>query len=962
MNSIDILLEVIDTNTGDRNKFYLDLEDVPNIEMNFSIADIKDIGSRSSSYTMPISFPATSHNRMVFGFISEFTSDGLLYKPNKKSNVFISIDKILVFEGTFQLLRYSSELNGRENFEGICYSVQDDFYSSLRVTENDIKNNPDLYYGREVGSDLLLTDLTELDVLSSTYSIDSITYSWVSDYNFGLYYPLLDYGFKMSDSLVEENSSFNAITIGATYSEDSFKAFQYNIGLSYSNPYLFVSWGVNNAIKGDMLRIFNTPSYNGIYTITEAKRVSRDNETPLYRYRLLETLSNGTATATLKLLYNRGFVHPNQFLPAVYIYNILKAIQYRTGFTFVGDFIESDYFKRLALLYTNGVLKTKTRNVLDAVSSFGTSYYIKNPPDHTYIKFSSFTNRGPFVETPYDIIEEFPIYDKSNYYLYKGPNSTFTYNIDLNFIVKDVYYDSLLTIVFFKKTADGTLILVDGLNPPLYSEGLDVNIPFSGNMTGSIDLNDGDSFAVYLYATGNVGYLDNIFQLTALQMTMKLVSGQLLDIPVQLGDKPNLSLLLPNNVTVKSFLINLYKMFNLYVEPVVGFNKILKVEPRDTFYRSGEILNWEDKLEENQKISTKFLADETNYRLLNFTTNTGTDYYNSQYFDKVNRVYGDKKLYIDNDFTTETKNITVNFDPCPLISIVGTYRFPVPHIVSNLGQYVNNFGDFRNVANSKGSSAIRVVEVGGLLPLERDVWRFGTQSWTAATMSSYPYAGNYDNPFQPTRILNFDQPIYEAYGIQFLVNKTLFNDFYKIMIDELIDPSTKFIECQVYLNPDEISNFTFANIVKMRINGTIHYFRVNSIDGYNIRNNGLSTVSLIKIKDIKIIKPVEPILIPPVFGNFPGAFQIISSVVDSPVVGKTTLVIISNIASPAPNSYRLRINNITDNIIEFREQLANHPSTPVFTVIVDNGKNYSFNIKSIYTEGESRWSPRILYP
>ena len=128
---------------------------------------------------------------------------------------------------------------------------------------------------------------------------------------------------------------------------------------------------------------------------------------------------------------------------------------------------------------------------------------------------------------------------------------------------------------------------------------------------------------------------------------------------------------IPNNIKQKDFIISLIKLFNLYIEPTKDNPRILIIEPRDEFYEQGTVKDWTLKLDTNANIDEIILAETQNKSIL-LTYKQDKDFYNEDYFSKLNDVYGEYEIVIDNDFTTAQRKIEPIFSPTPLIPLLGS--------------------------------------------------------------------------------------------------------------------------------------------------------------------------------------------------------------------------------------------------------------------------------------------------
>jgi hypothetical protein len=124
-------------------------------------------------------------------------------------------------------------------------------------------------------------------------------------------------------------------------------------------------------------------------------------------------------------------------------------------------------------------------------------------------------------------------------------------------------------------------------------------------------------------------------------------------------------------------------------------------------------------------------------------------------------------------------------------------------------------------------------------------------SWNITTggnsyaKTSYGYAGHLDDPITPTEDLNFGAPSEVYFTAGTYPSSNLFNRFWSSYIAEIADKDSKLLTCHVYLKPLDIAQLDFSKAVF--IDGV--RFRLNKVMDYDVTNNELVKVELLKIID-----------------------------------------------------------------------------------------------------------------
>jgi len=160
----------------------LDLDTDTSSLITFSIAELQDFASRSTSWSKTITLPGTDNNNKIFGHIfqvgqSNQYNPGIAnigYNFNASKSAFVTIfqDNIQTFKGGLRLLQINID-KGRKEYE-------------VGVTGDLAQLNVALSSGK-------LEDL-DFSAYNQTYSYANIVASWDNAGGSGVYFPLIDYG------------------------------------------------------------------------------------------------------------------------------------------------------------------------------------------------------------------------------------------------------------------------------------------------------------------------------------------------------------------------------------------------------------------------------------------------------------------------------------------------------------------------------------------------------------------------------------------------------------------------------------------------------------------------------------------------------------------------------------------------------------------------------------------------
>lgn len=761
------------TDVAGSNSQYMDTYDDESVSLNFVISDINDISSKNSSYSKTITLPDTKVNRSVFQNIFDLNSDSN-FDPTKKSKCWILRDTLIVFEGYIQLTSIIYDpLNFKNQYEVLIFADNDTLFKSI--------------------GESYLTDL-DLSPYNHLYSTASIINSWSKDYSNGYYYPLIDYGFPLEYPVL-------------------------------SGQYVFAG----STAAGDQLQVTN-------------------------------------------------------FLPATYLKVITDQIFISAGFSYVSDFFNSDFYKQLVIPFNN---KTLTPYYPDLIVDSSNNTFIAHPSAtvSTYGFLGSITNYkwGNFNANIAD-------YNPNNFYntATHSYNNNYPSSIITRFKIDyDIVFnaggaslgspwvgggDNVQLIV--KTNLNPSGVAVSGWsdtpgNPEIfpYSGGGLPNLYFSGaeqfiiaDATGFVA--SGCSFSqitasypgwwrlkgtVYTddivlqpyqevrFFFGRFNY-DNIYTPVTYVTSNTYISAQVITNYLVPGvSYVDMAGSLPANVKQKDLLSSVIKMFNLYIEPDKNVNNGFIIEPRDDYYSKYEVIkDWSSKLDTNYTLTSQITSDTQNRTNL-FTYKADKDIYNNSYTVNTNKVYGEYKYEIDNDFISDEKKIEIAFSPTIIDLCYGSSQIYLPIIANmNNGNYSRPEGMTMRLLYKK------------ILNTTSDTIYF-----SGSTYSYYPYAGPFDNPLTPSLSLNFGQVTSFYNGFNDTTNN-LFYNYWQNQMTELSDKNSRTITAYFYLTPYDISQFRFSDLIYFKYSNSGAYYRINKIYDYDPVHSYSTKIELIKATNYNI--------------------------------------------------------------------------------------------------------------
>lgn len=317
------------------------------------------------------------------------------------------------------------------------------------------------------------------------------------------------------------------------------------------------------------------------------------------------------------------------------------------------------------------------------------------------------------------------------------------------------------------------------------------------------------------------------------------------------GETVRINNFINKEVKAIDFVSSIFKTFNLYVEQSSTDPFTYVIEPRNQFYLGGQIKDWTNKLDSSVEIQQTLLS-ELQSRKFKFTWRADTDYLNKNYTEKYDGdIYGQEELTVDNDFLDFNSELKIEPIFTPLFSriIPGSTKIVTPIFYDVDGGQIK----FRESVPLKLACYKVLNSERYILATNRVAPNSG---WAEPfyLMDSYCYAGSiYPSVANPQFNLNFGTPevtqflgsAYTQSGLVYPVDN-IYTEYWEDTINEITDKNNRLITCSMYLTPADITNLSFRNTIKLKINGNTSYYKLNAIRDYNPLNNEPCKVELIK--------------------------------------------------------------------------------------------------------------------
>lgn len=284
--------------------------------------------------------------------------------------------------------------------------------------------------------------------------------------------------------------------------------------------------------------------------------------------------------------------------------------------------------------------------------------------------------------------------------------------------------------------------------------------------------------------------------ISAATFTSTMVNNEMAE-----GNTLLISKLFPDNIKQLDFFMGVVKEFNLFIVPDPLDEKNLFIEPRDDYLGNTQ-KNIHTLIDRSKKMNIQPMG-KLNAKEYIYTYKSDADYFNQKYEARYNEIFGERRIESENDFNQRTQKNEVIFSPT-LSAAPPESDFVIPTIIE-----VTEDGTAKSLKHN-----IRILYYDGLKPTS-DVWSLTGDFVFAAGVdfTTYPYAGMWDDPYNPTLSLEFglSKEVFYDDTINLITatNNNLTNQYHLKQLYQITDKNSKLVECFVDLSFKDYSEFTF---------------------------------------------------------------------------------------------------------------------------------------------------------
>jgi hypothetical protein len=576
---------------------------------------------------------------------------------------------------------------------------------------------------------------------------------------------------------------------------------------------LSIKGNVNNIFQtlgDDLLTDLDLSEFNHVYGVAEQYASWYNDYTAGYCYPLIDY--------GFDLDYNQFEVET--LFPAVYLRTYIDKIFSNAGFTYSSTFFDSTMFKHLIIPCTGENFKLSDTEIAPRLFEASRSS----------VQNIAITSIGLEKRLQFDT----DVSDPSNQF------NTGTYKFTpANAGYYDLFADCSLNT---SGTIGGSAIGDGWLNIVIDKGGLGTEYKLAGtycSLTGTSKVFTASAINTYLSTSDvvSVKWTNGAFAGTTMQVQFNSSSSRFYNkVTNQIlkeRDTIDMSIAIPKNIKQKDLLLDVCRMFNLYIETDKENSNKLFIETRNDFYSSGTTIDWTYKLDNSQPLEITPMGD-LDFKKFKYSYKQDKDFYNNLYSESYGADYGNRVIEVDNDFLTAENETKVMFSATPLVCRPGSDRV-IPQIMT-----------YDSVNNSKFVPYnVRILYNGGVKTTNITWQHGGTIPANVVMRNEYLYAGHLDSVTAPTIDLNFGVPKELYYTATTYTNANLYNLYHRKFIEEITDIDSKVVTGYFYLTPYDIAKLDFRN----KFYFENQYFRLNKIYDYNPITESVTKCEFIKVKD-----------------------------------------------------------------------------------------------------------------
>ena len=815
--------------------YNLDLQEAPNISLNYQFSDVKEPETRKGSFSQTFKLPFTDNNNQFFQDWYNVNLDTLVFNTRTKFDAVLYIGTVPQFEGALQL---KSVYKKAQCYEVVLMSSSASLFSTIGEQRlKDVFKEDNGSYSADLNHVYNNTNI-EASWNGGSSSFQNAAGTALRDTDFDVQkvmYPIsvtrekFYYGSQARYLNLDQTTANTLVTDGGVEA-----AWDYSVDINQFRPAIQIKYLFDRIMaKAGFSYTSNFISGTGAYSSDKYfGKIFMTTGTALEQSALPTTNTNAAPSGVMQVSNN-----------AQWGVNSISA----------GD---------SGCKIFDAVVPANT------TSASGTCTTPADPDSIWNTTNNYFTKQDTTMEQV--VFSHIPAWSN-----FKNCGGTMTiraylreWDVASGAATDVIYGDSSEFVVTALNLWNSALTVTHSLSLEEMPPGKSAQIIVEVNQLQQDNAGSGSTFT-FGFATSdalNCGTFYNTIRIDWVGYSTN-VFGATVDVPACIDA----------DITQRAFLKDIIQRFNLVILTDPNDDTNLIIEPYDDFIASGEIKQWTDKLDTSKEIVVKDTT-ELQKKTIHLTDQEDEDLYNKSFkerYPEVN-VFGHLKINeFNNEFATgELKNESI-FSPYINSQVFVTDDEQFGTLLPNMAvqyeySYENNDGVFENkIKKTKpklywynGTSTNTLNTAGS--QVNYYMHRASATAITTYTFNTYPVCTPFDiTPSSNVYTLSEDNrslywnatpPIvgnlqvfnYQGY-IGNWFNKTLYGEWWKPYLDNIYSSEARIMECYLNLNEVDIFNFSFADEIFIKDT----YWRILKIQNYQVGAKASTKVTLIKSLDTR---------------------------------------------------------------------------------------------------------------
>tara|TARA_R100000781_G_scaffold866_1_gene1465 strand:- start:2124 stop:5588 length:3465 start_codon:yes stop_codon:yes gene_type:complete len=812
--------------------YQLDLQEAPNISLNYQFSDIKDPATRKGGFSQTFKLPFTDNNNQFFQDWYNVNLETLVFTTRKKFDATLFVGTVPQFEGSLQL---KAVYQKAQVYEVVLMSTASTLFSV--IGEQRLKD----VFLEESGS--------YIASFNHVYDETTLAKSWGNTLTNAA-----------GGSLYDSDSSVSKIVYPLSVTRDKF----------YYDP------NDTNGVVSNIKRYLRMDQSFASAWNAGGGNLAYSYSVPITQFRPAVQIR-----AILRLLLGRaGFTYTSTFIDSDPFNKIFMTTANHievpvvptvnanpSGFSVVGNSSQWG-----AYYFTSGESQTFYATYSPDMNTPSASCTVPNDPDSIW----DLTN-NTFEK------KDVTMYQLRLKTIMRGYNVSMPTLGSLGIRVRAKMYLVIDGNVDYNQSVDTITTYLSQYGGDTFSELLDFTFDISEMPVGakaliSIRVNSFTGWDQDASSSLILGYYTDLSNDYDLACGNSYSSARIDWIGYSTTNIFNKTVDFPScidpEITQKAFLKDIIQRFNLVVVPDPNDPNNLLIEPYNDFIASGNIQYWTDKLDTSKEVVVKDTT-EMQKKTIHLTDQEDEDLYNKsirERYPAVNVYSHLKQQNSTNDFATGEFTVDTIFSPFINGQVFASENEELGTFLPNMAvhyerSYETNDGvSTISIAKTKPKlfyypgSATTVKDLDGAT---QTYYLHNTASGTttAYSFTTYPKCTPYVLTNSNTSSLdsttnslhwNSTPPLVGnlsvfQYGYDYgnWYNNTLYGKYWKSYLDNIYSQDARIMECYLNLNEVDIYNFSFKDEIFIKDS----YWRLLKIENYQVNAQASTKVTLIKVLD-----------------------------------------------------------------------------------------------------------------